>query len=72
MNKVVRSSDTPKPERIGMARWLEVVDENWSGGGYWKCNKCGYGYAFGAYFEMDESNYCPHCGARMDGKEQEK
>lgn len=33
--------------------------------GYFECSKCGH-----ASWQNDY-NYCPNCGARMDGKEQE-
>lgn len=49
-------------------RWIAVTDELWSGGGYWKCSNCSFGFSIGAYHEANEWNYCPHCGARMDGE----
>ena len=46
---------TPKP-KIG--RWMDIPD------GY-KCSECG------AYLEIDcgdtEMNFCPNCGAKMEG-----
>ena len=47
-------------------QWEEKQDNDWAGGGAWVCSECGCGYAFGAYHEADEFNYCPNCGARME------
>ena len=49
-------------------RWITVYEEGWSGGGFWKCSACGYCYSFGEYFEGDEFNFCPNCGADMRGE----
>ena len=51
-------------ERHG--RWIREQDELWSGGWATKCSLCEMGYADGAYHEVDEFDYCPNCGARMD------
>ena len=58
----------PTAEKKG--KWEEKQDNEWAGGGAWVCSECGYGYAFGAYHEADEFNYCPNCGAKMDGGEE--
>lgn len=47
-------------------KWKEKQDNEWAGGGAWVCSKCGSGYAFGAYHEAFEFNYCPNCGAKME------
>lgn len=31
---------------------------------YYKCSNCGKEYE---QFDIDEANYCPNCGAKMDG-----
>ena len=54
------------PVRHG--RWMHKYDALWSGGGKTKCSICNYGYADGAYHEVDEFSFCPNCGAKMDGK----
>ena len=54
----LRPSADVEPVRHG--RWLsEGTGYNW----VHRCSVCGYknGYVF------DELNYCPYCGARMDG-----
>ena len=62
----IPSSDVA-PVRHG--RWAEKTCVGWAGGGYWRCSCCGFCYSFGAYHEMNESNYCPNCGAKMDEEE---
>lgn len=32
---------------------------------YYKCSICGKEYE---QFDIDEANYCPNCGAKMDGE----
>lgn len=49
-------------------KWINISDEDWAGGGKTECCNCNYGYAWGAYFEVEDFKYCPHCGARMDNK----
>lgn len=39
-----------------------VVHGRWSGVDYDKCSVCGG-------FELGRTNYCPNCGAKMDGAE---
>ena len=44
------------------AKWIERdTDEDW----WIECSNCGCGQSY-----YDDTNYCPHCGARMD-KEKE-
>ena len=35
---------------------------------YYKCSICGKEYE---EFDIDEANYCPHCGAKMEGVKEE-
>jgi hypothetical protein len=47
-------------------RWEEI--EDFDGERHWKCTACGNEW----YFEVgtpeeNECNYCPKCGAKMDG-----
>lgn len=39
-----------------------------------KCSECGwYGISdFDGYVDIFDFNYCPNCGARMDGDENEQ
>lgn len=49
-------------------QWELHEDDCWSGGGFTKCSACGYGFAWGAFFEAEEWEFCPICGASMDLK----
>ena len=42
--------------------WEEVKDDDYSGGGFFKCPCCGYGFSFGMFPMIYEFDYCPHCG----------
>ena len=35
---------------------------------HWHCSACKECY----YLDMPNAEYCPHCGARMDGKERDE
>lgn len=54
-------------EPVQREKWIVIEDEEWAGGAYCKCSNCGYGFSMGAHFEPDEWNFCPNCGAKMDG-----
>lgn len=61
--RVMKSADVA-PVRHG--RWIEytkvIIPEpynKWEQA--WKCSECGFDDGFVAY------NYCPNCGAKMDG-----
>ena len=45
-------------------KWMwELADNGWAN---WMCSKCGYTRNVDVHVVMDW-NYCPYCGARMDG-----
>ena len=55
--------ELPSAERKG--KWIER--------GFYlpECSECG-GKAYGLHaFDAVKSDYCPHCGARMDGEDEE-
>lgn len=45
--------------------WEHKVTSSYAGGGATFCSVCGYGYSDGAFFEVEDFDYCPHCGATM-------
>lgn len=51
------------PER-NVGKWVEVRQayDLWA----YECSECGFVIK---YESTEEYNYCPHCGAKMDGKE---
>ena len=63
----LRSVPTVEPKK---GKWISEKNKSYSGGGCWRCSNCGYGYAWDAFFEVDSFNYCPNCGARMEGKDE--
>lgn len=48
-------------------RWILEKDDEWMGGAACRCSVCQHAYAVGAYFGIDEANFCPTCGAEMNG-----
>lgn len=52
--------------------WRNYENSDYSGGGYTECGACGYCYAWGAFFEADDFNYCPSCGALMNKRRNEE
>lgn len=66
LESILQDMPTVVPRK---GKWEEKQDSDWAGGGAWVCSECGFGYAFGAYHEAYEFNYCPNCGARMEESE---
>lgn len=67
INRFISFAST-QPQRI-RGRWVEVTD----GTCIWKvCDQCGEKPLWNEWrIDRCESNYCPNCGARMDGGEQD-
>ncbi|MBQ1706907.1 MAG: hypothetical protein II033_03975 [Clostridia bacterium] len=55
-----------KRHRTG--RWIWAKDEGWDGGGKTTCTACGNSFADGSFFEVEDFNYCPTCGAYMQDR----
>lgn len=53
--RVVRNTPTADVVEVKHGRWITVT-QNMA----WKCSDCGE-------LSCCEPNYCPHCGAKMDG-----
>ena len=49
-------------------KWSMEFSPAYMGGAYCECSQCNYKFAVGAYFEPDEWDYCPNCGAKMEGE----
>ena len=48
------------------SRWVQK--EFWTDGGTWRCSECGRQIMFMKGTPITkEINYCPNCGAKMDG-----
>ena len=61
--KVLNHFPTVDAEPVRHGRWnkIKYPDENFT---FWECSACGYQSEAKAFH-----NYCPHCGAKMDGGE---
>ena len=51
--------------RWNTGAWKNIEDKAYAGGGATVCTYCGKGFAWGAYHEVDEWEYCPNCGKKM-------
>ena len=45
--------------------WIVLYDEDSPQDGIWKCSECDY---IRFVDDISPTNYCPNCGAKMDGK----
>lgn len=48
----------------------EVRHGEWAGGMFddvWTCKECSYEHAMYVLGKLSATNYCPNCGAKMDG-----
>ena len=61
-------------DHIKHGRWIKMSDAN---GVYWACSECGESIPRISHFDpqfdlfprlesVDKTNYCPHCGAKME------
>lgn len=58
--KQIDNAPTVDAVEVRHGRWIRVRDPSETLMNYYVCDKCGN-------MEACESNYCPHCGARMKG-----
>lgn len=64
--KMAKALPTADVEPVRHGRWVRVAwvpDKHEPNGGYWvvRCSEC-------KTPDSRTSDYCPHCGARMDGE----
>jgi hypothetical protein len=64
-------------DNVPTADVAEVKHGNWvdRGDGDWSCDRCGELFSFDAWGDIHPKddcgcNYCPNCGAKMDGGEE--
>ena len=54
-------SPTIEADPVRHGRWVDKMVRDWH------CSECGKKASFDGYCYDDKPNYCPNCGARMDG-----
>ena len=61
----INEAPTVDVEPVKHAKWVIEPDRT-----VMHCNACGWAFEYYDYAWIEkEWNYCPHCGARMDGEE---
>lgn len=60
-------ANVPSAEKVG--KWIEV--ENKWGGLEIRCSECGAQVPRDGWGNAMQCNYCPNCGARMEGEDDE-
>ena len=60
IEKVINEQPTIEPRKKGM--WIEHNPHKWGLGIVFECSECG------EKIDCEPSNFCPNCGARMEGE----
>lgn len=67
--KIVESIPAADVEPVRRGRWVDALVRDW------RCSECGSkvpeAIRFDGYCCTDKLNFCPHCGAEMEGAESE-
>lgn len=72
--RIIRSAPTIDAEGVVHGEWVEkevledTVINEWQSA---KCSKCGKYHTTPYMYYFDNFNYCPNCGARMKGADNE-
>ena len=62
----IKNAPTIEAEPVRHGRWEEI--EDFDGDSHWRCSACGCEWWFEVQGPSENgSNYCPNCGAKMDG-----
>lgn len=59
--------DAPTVDPVKHGRWVEQEHEDWKWSKEYRCSECGQ-YRLVTTPVGREWNYCPSCGAKMDGE----
>lgn len=70
IRRIIREIPAADVAPVRHGKWTEVQKENIWGDiiSVFECSLCGK-YTIGAKGIMEKFNFCPNCGAKMDGKE---
>ena len=66
IRNIVRRTPAADVAPVVHGRWIDPEDDD--GGTLWHCSKCGCPVKT---ISKPNCNYCPKCGARMDGGEED-
>lgn len=55
---------------VKQGRWIKCTHRHWED--RYECSKCGYDTEVDTLMEKPIYNFCPYCGARMDGEGREE
>ena len=67
---LVGSAPTVDAVQVKQGRWIKCTHHHWED--RYECSKCGYDTEVDTVMEKPIYNFCPYCGARMDGKSGEE
>ena len=62
VNKIIKEYPAADVQQVVHAKWID----NAHGSDFFGCSNCGFIYS---YWDYDKYEYCPHCGAKMEGDE---
>jgi hypothetical protein len=68
VRKIVYAMKTVDAVPVVHGHWIEHLHFNYDGeysGSDYECSCCG----FNDVYDTEDYNYCPHCGAKLDGDE---
>ena len=66
VNYVLRNLPSVDVQAVKRGHWIPKLNGEFRGGAYWyDCSECGHTVAGGF---LSGNNFCPRCGARMDGE----
>lgn len=63
IKSILKDAPTIEAEPVRHGRWVDKMVRDWH------CSECGKKARFDGYCYDDKPNYCPNCGARMDGEQ---
>ena len=67
--RLILQAPTVDAEPVRHGEWIRDTDHHWDS--KFKCSRCEYETDVDTCFGKPLYNYCPYCGARMDGERKE-
>lgn len=61
IDHLIANGVTIEAELVRHGRWVDKMVRDWH------CSECGKKASFDGYCYDDKPNYCPNCGCKMDG-----